>query len=309
MATHSTPDPQEHLISLTTAVDAETDVDQEAHPPLPTPNRRAHPRRVVAQLAWLDNVRVKYGPEVTLLDLSPGGAQVETAGYPLQPGSAIVLEIRAAGKTTTMPAQVVRCQLASLSPVPTYRGSVRFKRSFDFPEGFAAADAEIEWDPALEYERLNVMLNRLPQAGSANSLSIGALTPNGAQMLDTAFSMIEAPQNGTDWSFFGKEMGRLFNAAARSVEKATKADELVDDVIDRLRRSIPTLSVRLAIQGGSERRQDEIVSFQVPTEGGQAAARLLVEFPKECPLEEWHLQLLQASAHLIGALRTFAPVS
>jgi len=132
MATQPTPDPQDIPIEVTASV------ENEVSSPAPTmQNRRAHRRQVVAHLRWLDNVRVKYGPEVTLLDLSPGGAQVETAGYPLQPGSVIVLEIRAGGKLTSVPAQVVRCQLASLSPIPTYRGSVRFRRPFDFPEGLA----------------------------------------------------------------------------------------------------------------------------------------------------------------------------
>jgi len=306
MASQPPPDPQEHPIPVTASVNQQT-----TSPESLFQNRRAHRRQVVAHLSWLDNVRVKYGPEITLLDLSPGGAQVETAGYPLQPGSAIVLEIRAGGKLTSVPAQVVRCQLASLSPVPTYRGSVRFRRAFDFPEGFSPAGAEeTEWDPAIEYKGLNMALDRVSQeqGSSPASVSIGSLTPLGAQALDTAFAMIELVDDPSKLTPFARGMASLFHAAAKAVAEAAGHDEIVVEVVERLRRLIPTLSVRVVPQGGSERRQDDVVCFQVPTDRGRPNTRLMVEFAKDCPLEDWHLQLLQGAAQLIGALTTFTPV-
>ena len=306
MATQPPPDPHEHTVPIPVSVDHET-----KSPAASFKNRRAHRREVIAQLSWLDNVRVKYGPEVTLLDLSPGGAQIETAGYPLQPGSAIVLEIKAGGKLTSVPAQVVRCQLASLSPIPTYRGSVRFRRPLDFPESFTTAEtAGAEWDPTIEYERLNMALDRIPQqqGSSPGAVSIGSLTPLGAEALDTAFAMIELVDDPSQLTPFARSMASLFRAAAQVVGEAAEPDDIIADVVEKLRRSIPTLSVRVVPQGGSERRQDHIVCFQVPTERSQPGARLMVEFAKDCPLEEWHLQLLQGAAQLIGALTTFAPV-
>jgi hypothetical protein len=274
-------------------------------------NRRAHRRQVVAHLSWLDNVRVKYGPEITLLDLSPGGAQVETAGYPLQPGSVIVLEIRAGGKLTSVPAQVVRCQLSSLSPIPTYRGSVRFRRPFDFPEGSATIEpSDLDWDPAIEYERLNIALDRIhqDQGSSTGTVGIGSLTPLGAQALDSAFAMLGSVDDPSNLTPFARAMAALFHVAGKAAGEAAKPDEIIDEVIERIRRSIPTLSVRLVPQGGSERRQDDIVCFQVPTDRGRPGARLMVEFAKDGSLEEWHLQFLQGAAQLIGSLTTFTPV-
>jgi len=306
MATQPTPDPQDIPIDVTTSLDQEV-----ASPGATLQNRRAHRRQVVAHLSWLDNVRVKYGPEVTLLDLSPGGAQVETAGYPLQPGSVIVLEIRTGGKLTSVPAQVVRCQLASLSPIPTYRGSLRFRRPFDFPEGSATIEpSDLDWDPTIEYERLNIALDRIhqDQGSSTGTVGIGSLTPLGAQALDAAFAMIRSVDDPSNLAPFVRGMAALFHVAGKAAGEAAKPDEIIDEVIDRIRRSIPTLSVRLVPQGGSERRQDDIVCFQVPTDRGRPGARLMVEFAKDCSLEEWHLQFLQGAAQLIGALTTFTPV-
>src|SRR5216684_128045 len=47
-------------------------------------DRRGSVRRTISELAWLNQVRVKYGPAVSLIDLSSGGAQIETASYRLQ---------------------------------------------------------------------------------------------------------------------------------------------------------------------------------------------------------------------------------
>ena len=304
MATQPSPDPEEIQIPVAASVEPEVSA------PEPTfENRRAHRRQVVAHLSWLDNVRVKYGPEVTLLDLSQGGAQVETAGYPLQPGSVIVLEIKAGGKLTSVPAQVVRCQLASLSPIPTYRGSVRFRRPFDFPAGSATLETSAGSDASLEYERLNMALDRIPpERAVVGAPSIGSLTPLGAQSLDTAFTMLGPVGDPFNQAPHARVMAVLFQTATKAVGDAQKADDIIEEVVDRLRRSIPTLSVRVVPQGGSDRRQDDIVTFQVPTDRGRPSLRLQVEFAKDCPLEEWHLQLLQGAAQLIGALSTFSPV-
>ena len=93
--------------------------------------RRAHRRLTIAELSWLRYARIKYGPDVSLIDLSVGGAQIETTSYPPQPGSTVVIELAAGERTWPVPALVLRCHLASLAPHPTYRGGLAFKRPFD----------------------------------------------------------------------------------------------------------------------------------------------------------------------------------
>src|SRR6476659_6574190 len=116
--------------------------------------RRAHRRLTAAELSWLSHARIKYGPDVSLIDLSVGGAQIETTSYPPQPGSTVVIELAAGDRTWPVPARVLRCRLASLSPHATYRGAVAFKRPFDFQEIAGVVQHDVEVNPVQEFARL-----------------------------------------------------------------------------------------------------------------------------------------------------------
>jgi hypothetical protein len=266
-------------------------------------DRRAHRRMIVSELSWLNHVKLKYGPQVSLIDLSSAGAQIETSSHPLQPGSTVVIEIAVGERSCAVPAQVLRCHIAGLAPHARYRGALLFKRPFDFPKAPATEDAgDVDCNPVHEYARLNLALKRVSGAGDlpAPTSTGGALTPIGARALDAAFSMIESARGRASAAQFTREMGRLMRVITRSVENAAASDAIVSEMIERLRRSVPSLTVRIVEPGAALSIQDDAVYFQVPSESDRAPARLVVELPRDCRLEEWHLQLLQGAAHLIG---------
>lgn len=272
-------------------------------------DRRAHRRMVVSELSWLNHVRLKYGPQVSLIDLSSGGAQIETSSFPLQPGSTVVIEIAVGERSCAVPAQVLRCHIAGLAPHARYRGALLFKRPFDFPEPSVVEDAgDVDCNPFHEYARLNLALKRVSGAGDllAATSTGGGLTPIGARALDAAFSMIESARGRESAAQFTGEMGRLLRVIARSVESAAASDAIATEMIERLRRSVPSTTVRVVEAGTDGKIRDDAVFFQLPSEGVGSPARLVVEFPADCGLEEWHLQLLQGAAHLIGVTRNFA---
>ena len=97
-------------------------------------DRRAHRRMIISELSWLNHVKLKYGPEVSLIDLSSHGAQIETSGRPLKPGSTVVIEVAMGERWCAVPSEVLRCHIAGLAPNARYRGALRFKRPFDFPD-------------------------------------------------------------------------------------------------------------------------------------------------------------------------------
>src|ERR1700710_1776047 len=74
-------------------------------------NRRSHRRLTLAEVPFVSKIRIKYGPAVKLIDLSPGGAQIETINFRLQPGSTVVVELTSREGELSIPAQVLRCQL------------------------------------------------------------------------------------------------------------------------------------------------------------------------------------------------------
>src|SRR5262245_4394797 len=97
----------------------------------PPNERRAHARHAAADLPWLDGIRLKYAPPVSLIDLSCGGAQIDTADYRLRPGSRVLVEIAGREGQVIVGSLVVRCEVAALAPQTIYRGAVAFERPLD----------------------------------------------------------------------------------------------------------------------------------------------------------------------------------
>jgi len=118
--------------------------------------------------------------------------------------------------------------------------------------------------------------------------------------------MIEAARGRASGAQFTGEMGRLLRVITRSVENAAASEAIAREMIERLRRAVPSMAVRVIEAGAGGMIRDDAVFFQLPSDGDGAAARLVVEFPADCGLEDWHLQLLQGAAHLIGVTRNLA---
>jgi hypothetical protein len=93
-------------------------------------DRRSYPRRAGSEIEWLRGVRLKAGPEVSLVDISRGGALVE-ADVQLRPGAHSALEIVSIASGIEIPFEVLRCQIASLRTGVRYRGACAFKQPFD----------------------------------------------------------------------------------------------------------------------------------------------------------------------------------
>src|SRR5258705_7448263 len=92
-----------HLKLVRPATDPELDASGN-----PGADRRADRRLTVSELSWLNHARIKYGPDVSLIDLSSGGVQIETTS-PLLPASTVVIELAAGDQTWPVPARVLRC--------------------------------------------------------------------------------------------------------------------------------------------------------------------------------------------------------
>lgn len=106
-------------------------------------NRRSHPRVPGKALDWVEVARVKYGPEVAIVDLSQGGVLVES-DRPLKPGSKQALEIASGGKTIVVPFGVLRSKISALGPKgAVYRAACAFNRILDLPQlAVSAAGSE-----------------------------------------------------------------------------------------------------------------------------------------------------------------------
>lgn len=88
----------------------EAGVAEPAGPDTTAHDRRAQVRLSADDASWLRGARLKYGPEVRVIDVSTGGILVEAEGAPLTPHSNVVFELSAQTGTMLMPARVLRSQ-------------------------------------------------------------------------------------------------------------------------------------------------------------------------------------------------------
>src|SRR5438874_7913332 len=106
----------------------------DAKPGVPEPrpasrgrDRRAHVRLTPKDLKAAVSARLKSGQPVTLLDLSTGGALVETANA-LRPDTELVIEFFDSRTRTVTPVvtRVLRSHVSGLNGGITYRGACAF---------------------------------------------------------------------------------------------------------------------------------------------------------------------------------------
>ncbi|HEY9466153.1 MAG TPA: PilZ domain-containing protein [Vicinamibacterales bacterium] len=95
--------------------------------------RRGHLRLSPDDVRWLRSTRLKYGPDVRVLDISAGGILVETDRQ-LRPDANIVFELSGPTNSILMPSKVLRCRVASFADVMRYQGACSFKRPIEIPE-------------------------------------------------------------------------------------------------------------------------------------------------------------------------------
>jgi Family of unknown function (DUF6982)/PilZ domain len=89
--------------------------------------RRAHPRLRASELRGLKTARLKYGPDVDVIDLAIGGVLFETTS-PLTPDATIVLEFTNQNGTVVIPGRLLRCRDVSTPFRMRYEVACAFRR-------------------------------------------------------------------------------------------------------------------------------------------------------------------------------------
>ena len=95
-------------------------------------NRRTHLRLSADDVLWLQGVRIKYGADVRVIDISAGGILVETASE-IRPETTVVFEVSILDATQLVPARVVRCSRVGYDGFTRYQTACAFKRPLSIP--------------------------------------------------------------------------------------------------------------------------------------------------------------------------------
>lgn len=94
--------------------------------------RRQTSRRCRPQEHGIVAARVRPGYNASIVDVSAGGALIETE-YRLLPGSSVELHMETTTRRTTIRGRVLRCAVAGLRPSSVcYRGAIGFDRQLSW---------------------------------------------------------------------------------------------------------------------------------------------------------------------------------
>jgi hypothetical protein len=116
------------------------------------------------ELPWLSSVRLPWGDEVALMNISKSGMLVETTSK-LAPGSTTDFQISGADTDLSVSTVVVRSEIGSVSPLGVkYQAAVSFANKFVFPQQLGA----VSGSPQTLARLLNEVLNDASRNGEAS---------------------------------------------------------------------------------------------------------------------------------------------
>jgi len=133
--------------------------------------RRAYLRLRDQELAWIRHARLSAGKGVSLVDLSAGGALLDSPS-PLRPDSLLTLEIVGRGLETSVQFRVLRCEVGAIGPAgATYRGACAFTRMIELPGVLLASAPDLIGKGFVGLDlALKQLVERAGPAGDVESL-------------------------------------------------------------------------------------------------------------------------------------------
>jgi hypothetical protein len=268
--------------------------------------RRAHTRHRGADLPNIRVSRLRHGPAVSLIDLSVGGALVET-DVQMRPGTSLTLEIAAdSDNPVLLPMRVLRCEVARVrSEVTTYRGACEFSRPLPWP-ALLTTPRPVTSTAADEAIALDVSLKALVQRCRAESAD-AITTP---EMVKVLRALEEQASQRREEELAGP-LVHLLPIVATAVERSEPAANVLAAIESRLRIAIPRVNIRLTDTALPQPGDGEALLFR-PDGAKDFPCVLNVHLPEGATLTDGQFRLLKASTHLCSlvaaaGLRTESP--
>ncbi|HMF59971.1 MAG TPA: hypothetical protein VK595_06350 [Vicinamibacterales bacterium] len=252
-------------------------------------DRRTHRRLAPSELAWIREVRLKFGPKVSLIDLSTGGALLQT-DVRLRPGSDLVIEI-VGSRIEAVPFRVLRSELARISNQGAiYQGACEFKRPLDLATAQGRAGRGEPCDVALK----KLMLRRRHELSRKGHAIMRQSDKNLPQLLRS----VQGSARSDDP--LSRGLRDLLAEIVPALDRGEPAVVLRSRLEDRLRRALP----RAAIAIGSAQQEagpgTETIYFSA--EGVDGPGVLNVQLPEGTRIPDWEFRLLQSASHLLELL-------
>jgi hypothetical protein len=261
-------------------------------------DRRAHKRHRHEELRWIRQARLSAGPAVSIVDLSSGGALVDSP-VALRPDSVLTLDIEGRGFDKTLQFRVIRCEVGTLRPGQTiYRGACEFTTSIELPAEHAGT-ARVLFPN--QFVGVDVALEQLVEragAGSAfGSLDAGAVKQSLTSLRDRANTPLDP---------IGHTLAGLLDHVLPALDKYVGIRGVIKPIEAQLRQTVPQVTLRLVLPTDSPAAGAKSVLVNVP--GAPAAPALVsIDLPRGVVLNSWQSRVLRVATRLIALLQRLEP--
>jgi hypothetical protein len=264
-------------------------------------DRRAHPRLTPRELQWLRETRLKYGPGVRLIDVSAGGALVETH-LPLRPESELMLELIGRHSETIVASQVIRCHVAALRGGVLYHGACAFTRPLDVPELLVPLPRVNPGDFIRPDMALKTIVEGYIQHPSPAPAAADIATREAVVLIDALALLQAAAAKRSDPA--DRRLADLLAEIVPSLKRCEAEAVVMAQIIEQLRRAMPVQAIRIIDAPPSvPAAAVESMYFALLTDSVLPPKVVNVEFPTGFTLDAPQFRLLKASTYLISMLR------
>ena len=271
-------------------------------------DRRVHARLTPVELQNPITARLKYGERVTLVDLSEGGALLETSMF-LRPDTDLVLELvdPRTRDVTDVVSRVLRSQVSGLQGGIKYRGACAFDRPFSHPalsvqppRRAATADDARHLELALK-TIVEGFFRRSTASAGAGRWRDGSTLIEALMRLRTAAEQRDTP--------IDRQLAQLLRTTIPALQRHDSVDSVMAQLRDALSLHLPLLSIRTHSPVDAPPVDRERVTLNMCTDAGDPPVAVTAEFASGFGLDAAQFRLLKVSAYLVGLIDHWCPSS
>ena len=266
--------------------------------------RRGHRRHQAHELQWLRAARLSGGHSVKIVDLSAGGALLDSP-ISLRPDSILTLDIEGRGFDKSIPFRVVRCQIGALLPErPVYRGACEFTSPIELPVEQGARvlypDAFVTLDVALKHlvERAGAVRADGQPTRTFESLRV--------EMVRDELSSLRERALKTPLDPMSHPLAALIGRVIPALERYRGLHDVIGGLESQLRQTIPQVSLRLVRLHEAPGPAKKSILINVPG-ANTGSALVSIDLPRGVVLNDWQTRVLRVTSRLIALLQRLEP--
>ncbi len=267
-----------------------------------TSDRRAYSRLTPAELHSRLTARHKYGDAVTLVDLSAGGALLETARV-IRPDTDLALEIFDAEtqNISQVVSRVLRARVSGVSGGVTYRAACAFKRPLAHPI-LLSASAPMPPVPTKPHDfiKLELALKTIVEGFFKRPSGSGSAGRwrDATSLIQALIRLRAASERRRDP--VDQQLAKFLSMLIPALQRHEPAEAMLAQLREQLSEHLPLLAIHAQDHAAAVVHGRERVTLNMCAETGLPPVAVTAEFPSGFCLDAGQFRLLKLTAYLVG---------